>query len=76
MYLYMLVGWQFYKPGLKLGGDAVAAHFERVGARPAIARARELDDLDARLIRYHPELRAGKPVAAPTVDFASSQPGS
>jgi glutathione S-transferase len=71
MYLYMLVGWQFYKPGLKIGGDAVADHYERVGARPAIARTRALDDLDERLIRHHPELRAGRPVAAPTVDFGS-----
>jgi glutathione S-transferase len=71
MYLYMLVGWQFYKPGLTLGGDAVAAHYERVGVRPAIARARELDDLDERLIRHHPELRGGQPVAAPVVDFGS-----
>ena len=37
-------------------------HFARVGARPAIARARALDDLDERLLRYHPELRAGKPL--------------
>jgi glutathione S-transferase len=69
VYLYMLVGWQHYVPGLVLGGDAVAAHFARVGARPAIARTRELDDLDERLLRHHPELRAGKRVDAPKVDF-------
>ena len=40
----------------------LAAHYERVGARPAIARDRELDDLDERLLRHHPELRAGKPI--------------
>jgi hypothetical protein len=40
-----------------------------VGARPAIARARELDDLDERLLRHHPELRGGKRVDAPTVDL-------
>ncbi|MFN8221816.1 MAG: glutathione S-transferase family protein [Gaiellales bacterium] len=69
IYLYMLVGWQHYKPGLVIGGDAVQAHYARVGARPAIARARDLDDLDERLIRYHPELRGGKPTVAPTVDL-------
>jgi glutathione S-transferase len=69
-YLYMLVGWQHYKPGLAVGGKAVAAHYARVGARPAIVRARELDDLDERLLRHHPELRGGTPVAAPVVDFS------
>lgn len=68
-YLYMLVGWQHYMPGLRIGGEAVAAHFARVGARAAIARARELDDLDERLLRVHPELRGGVPVDAPVVDF-------
>jgi glutathione S-transferase len=63
VYLYMLVGWQHYvEGGYVLGGDAVQVHYARVGARPAIARARELDDLDERLIRHHPELRAGKPI--------------
>jgi glutathione S-transferase len=62
IYLYMLVGWQSYSEDYVLGGDAVAAHYGRVGARPAIARARELEDLDERLQRYHPELRAGKPL--------------
>ena len=62
IYLYMLKGWESYSDGYTLGGDQLAAHYERVGARPAIARTRELDDLDERLLRYHPELRAGKPV--------------
>jgi len=63
IYLYMLVGWQSYvEGGYVLGGDAVARHSERVGARPAIARARELDDLDERFQRHHPELRAGRPL--------------
>jgi len=69
VYLYMLVGWQHYKPGLVLGGDAVQSHYARIGARPAIARARELDDLDERLLRHHPELRGGVPVDAPVVDL-------
>ena len=62
IYLYMLKGWESYSDGYTLGGEQLAGHFERVGARPAIARARELDDLDERLLRYHPELRAGQPV--------------
>ena len=63
IYLYMLVGWQSYVDGgYVLGGDAVAAHYARVGARPAIARTRELDDLDERLQRHHPELRGGRPI--------------
>lgn len=61
-YLYMLTGWGSYADGVELGGAAVAAHFARVGARPAIRRARELDDLDERLQRHHPELRAGRPI--------------
>jgi glutathione S-transferase len=62
-YLYMLVGWQSYvEGGYELGGDAVQSHHARVGARPAVARARELDDLDERLLRHHPGLRGGKPV--------------
>ena len=69
LYLYMLVGWQHYKPGLAVGGEAVQAHFARVGARPAVARARALDDLDERLLRLHPELRGGKPVEAPKVEL-------
>ena len=63
IYLYMLTGWQSYvEGGYVLGGDAVQQHYARVGARPAIVRARELDDLDESLQRYHPELRGGKPV--------------
>lgn len=69
IYVYMLVGWQHYKPGLRIGGDAVAEHYARVGERPAIARARDLDDLDERLLRHHPELRGGRPVDAPVLDF-------
>ena len=70
IYVYMLVGWQHYKPGLRIGGDAVEEHYARVGERPAIARARELDDLDERLLRHHPELRGGRPVDAPVVEFS------
>ena len=62
VYLYMLVGWQFYMPDFTIGGEAVQAHFARVGARPAIARARELDDLDERFARHNPTMRGGKPV--------------
>ncbi len=62
IYLYMLKGWESYSDGVTLGGEVLAAHYERVGARPAIARTRELDDLDERLQRFHPELRAGKPI--------------
>jgi hypothetical protein len=63
MYLYMLVGWESYiAGGYQLGGERVRDHYRRVGERPAAGRARELDDLDERLIRYHPELRAGRPV--------------
>jgi glutathione S-transferase len=69
IYLYMLVGWQHYMPGLVVGGAALQAHYARVGARPAIARARALDDLDKRQLRHHPELRGGKPVDAPQVTF-------
>ena len=55
--------------GLLIGGEALQAHYRRVGARPAIARARALDDLDERQIRHHPELRGGRPVDAPKVTF-------
>jgi glutathione S-transferase len=61
IYLYMLKGWESYGEA-RLGGPALEAHFARVGARPAVRRARELDDLDARLLRHHPELRAGRPI--------------
>lgn len=63
LYLYMLKGWESYTDGYVLGGGALAAHFDRVGSRPAVVRTRELDDLDERLLRYHPELRAGQPIA-------------
>ncbi len=63
IYLYMLKGWESYTDDYVLGGPALAAHYARVGTRPAIARTRELDDLDERLLRYHPELRAGVPIA-------------
>ena len=56
----MLKGWESYADGQRLGGPAVDAHYARVGARPRIARTRELDDLDERLQRHHPELRGGK----------------
>jgi glutathione S-transferase len=63
LYLYMLVGWQSYiKGGYELGGERVREHYERVGARPAVVRSRQLDDLDERQLRYHPELRAGRPI--------------
>ena len=61
IYLYMLVGWQSYVDGgYVLGCPAVQSHYARVGARPAVARARELDDLDERLQCHHPLLRGGK----------------
>lgn len=64
VYLYMIVGWQSYVPGgdFLLGGEAVQSHQERVGARPAIARTRALDDLDERFQRHHPDRRGGKPL--------------
>ncbi len=63
IYLYMLTGWQSYSAdGTQLGGQAVQAHFARVGARSAIARTRKLDDLDERLQRFQPELRGGRPI--------------
>ncbi len=61
IYLYMLKGWESYGED-RLGGDAVDAHFARVGARPAIARTREREDLDERFQRHHPELRGGEPI--------------
>lgn len=61
IYLYMLTGWQNYNDdGLELGGANVQAHFARVGARPAIARTRELDDLQETFARNHPDQRGGK----------------
>ncbi len=51
-YVYMLTGWASYLPeGTPFGGRAVAAHFQRVGARPAIARVRESENLDECLQR-------------------------
>jgi hypothetical protein len=62
VYLYMLVGWRSFYGDHLMRSAPVEAHFERVGARPAIVRTRELDDLDPTLQRVHPELRAGKPI--------------
>jgi glutathione S-transferase len=62
IYAYMLVGWANYYDDITLGGPAVASHYARVGALPGVVRARELDDLDDRLIRFHPDLRGGKPL--------------
>jgi glutathione S-transferase len=63
LYLYMLTGWQHYiEGGYQLGCEHVRAHYERVGDRPAVVRARALDDLDERQLRHHPELRAGQPI--------------
>ncbi len=62
IYAYMLVGWANYYDDITLGGAAVADHYARVGALPGVVRARELDDLDERLIRHHPDLRGGRPV--------------
>jgi glutathione S-transferase len=64
LYLYMLVGWENYiEGGYELGGERVREHYARVGARPAVVRTRQLDDLDERQLRYHPELRAGLPIS-------------
>ncbi|MSO44908.1 MAG: glutathione S-transferase family protein [Thermoleophilia bacterium] len=62
IYLYMLVGWGAYYDDLPLGGPRLADHFARVGSLPGVASARDLDDLDERLMRHHPELRGGKPM--------------
>jgi glutathione S-transferase len=62
IYAYMLVGWANYYDDITIGGAAVADHYARVGALPGVVRARELDDLDERLIRFHPELRGGQPL--------------
>lgn len=51
LYVYMLVGWGNYVPDLALGGPAVAEHYARVGTRPAVARIREAENLDERLLR-------------------------
>jgi glutathione S-transferase len=62
IYLYMLVGWQSFVDDVQIGGAPVQEHFARVGARPAIARARELDDLKPDFSRNHPDLRGGEPI--------------
>jgi glutathione S-transferase len=62
IYLYMLKGWESYTGDYVLGGDALTDHYGRVGARTAIVRTRALDGLDERLLRYQPELRAGRPL--------------
>ena len=62
VYLYMLIGWRSFYGAHLLRSAPVEEYYRRVGERPAIARARELDDLDEDLQRHHPELRAGKPI--------------
>lgn len=63
LYLAMLTGWQSYcDDGTQLGGPLVQAHLERVVGRPAVTRALELDDLDERLQRLHPDRRGGVPL--------------
>ncbi len=62
LYLYMLTGWGSYYEDVEFGGPALAAHYARTGALAGVIRARELDDLDERLMRYHPELRGGEPL--------------
>ena len=59
IYLYMLVGWQSFVDDVQVGGAPVQDHFVRVAARPAIARARELDDLTPDFQRNHPDMRGG-----------------
>jgi glutathione S-transferase len=51
LYAYMLVGWANYFPDLPIGGPVVSAHFARVGDRPCVARVREAENLDERLLR-------------------------
>ncbi|MSO46796.1 MAG: glutathione S-transferase family protein [Thermoleophilia bacterium] len=60
IYLYMLVGWQSFVDDVQVGGAPVQEHFARVGARPAIARARELDDLTPDFQRNHSDMRGGE----------------
>lgn len=62
IYAYMLVGRANHYDDITPGGPAVASRYERVGALPGVMRARELDDLDERLIRFHPGMRGGKPL--------------
>ncbi len=60
IYLYMLVGWQSFVDDVQVGGAPVQEHFKRVSDRPAIARARELDDLTPDFQRNHPDMRGGE----------------
>ncbi len=62
VYLYMLIGWRSFYGAHLLRSAPVEDYYRRVGERAAIARARELDDLDEELQRHHPELRAGEPI--------------
>jgi len=62
IYLYMLVGWQSFVDDVQVGGEPVQSHFARVGARPAIVRAREIDDLTPDLQRNHPDMRGGEQI--------------
>ncbi len=62
IYLYMLVGWQSFVDDVQVGGAPVQSHFARVGARPAIVRARELDDLTPDFQRNHPDMRGGEQI--------------
>ena len=57
-----LPGFEDDKQLEQIGGAPVQEHFARVGARPAIARARELDDLKPDFSRNHPDLRGGEPI--------------
>ncbi len=62
IYLYMMVGWQSFVDDVQIGGPLVQSHFARVGAREAIARTRELDDLTPSFQRHHPDRRGGEPI--------------
>ena len=62
IYLYMLVGWQSFVDDVQVGGAPVQEHSARVGARPAIARTRELDDLKPDFMRNHPDMRGGEKI--------------
>jgi hypothetical protein len=55
----MLVGWQSFVDDVQVGGAPVQDHFARVAERPAIARARELDDLTPDFQRNHSDMRGG-----------------
>ena len=64
LYLYMLVGWEQLHPRRLPGRRrARAARTTRAWGRALRLRSsRELDDLDERQLRHHPELRAGRPI--------------